>query len=576
MNPGRDVRLSDVTTATDGELVRAAAAGHEAAFGELFRRHSAASWNIAQAVTRNADDASDAVAEAFVKVISALTSGRLSAEVPFVPYLRTATRHAAIDVLRRSKRVQPTADVARLDRAGTTDRPAEDTETSEQAALAASAFDRLPERWRAVLWLTDVERMKPREAAAVLGLSANNVSQMARRARTRLREHFLEGHLRRPHRTGCQPTVSRLGAYVLLQLDPIARREVDDHLAGCPHCRALLAELDDVGITVRRTRLPVPVALAALVLGKWKAAFASELISSTAAAGEGAAGGGSGPGGWTRWVAKSTAGAAVAVILLLLWSGSAGDLGDRAGDQAVSSGPLPTLTPPPAAVPTGAAGFRGVTPANGGADGPAAAVVLSAYAGPAVAQTTVAQPTVARLDLWAEPDDAGPPLNLRGPQPAAYLVCDSRPGWVAVRVTEAPGRVAWARADQVRLSHHGFRILVERGRHLLTVYEGERIVLQEQAGIGPDAPLPRPGQYWTDALLQLVDASGVPASAGPLGPYALHLGEQSLLPLVGVHGTDDPAAVGHDASRGSIIVTDEVITRLATMLPVGVPVEIQP
>jgi len=320
------------------------------------------------------------------------------------------------------------------------------------------------------------------------------------------------------------------------------------------------------------------VALAALVLGKWKAAFASELISSSSAAAESApGGGGSGADVWWHWLGKSATGVAVVVILILLWARSTGEVTDPAADQAVSSGPLPTLTPPTTALPTGAVGFRGVTPPNGGADGPAAAgVVLSAYAGPAVAETTVAQPTVARLDLWAEPDDSGPPLNLSGPQSAAFLVCDSRPGWVAVRVTEAPGRVAWARADQVRLSHHRFRVLVERGRHLLTVYEGERIVLQEQAGIGPDAPLPRLGQYWTDAVLQLVDARGVPASAGPLGPYALHLGEQSLSPPVGVHGTDDPTAVGHDAGRGSIIVTDDVVTRLARMLPVGVPVEIEP
>ena len=43
---------------------------------------------------------------------------------------------------------------------------------------------------------------------------------------------------------------------------------------------------------------------------------------------------------------------------------------------------------------------------------------------------------------------------------------------------------------------------------------------------------------------------------------------------VGLHGTNAPAALGHDISHGCIRVTNAVITRLARTLPLGTPITI--
>src|SRR5688572_32764232 len=95
-------------TGTDVDLTERAAEGDAAAFEELYRRHSEASYRVARAVTGNNDDAADAVSEAFTKVFTSLP--RRSADggaTQFRPYVLAATRNASIDILRRRGKSLP-------------------------------------------------------------------------------------------------------------------------------------------------------------------------------------------------------------------------------------------------------------------------------------------------------------------------------------------------------------------------------------------------------------------------------------------------------------------------------------
>jgi DNA-directed RNA polymerase specialized sigma24 family protein len=56
-----------MTMLTDAVLVDRVVAGFEGDFEELYKRHAGAAWRVAQAVTGNAHDAADAVAEACSK-----------------------------------------------------------------------------------------------------------------------------------------------------------------------------------------------------------------------------------------------------------------------------------------------------------------------------------------------------------------------------------------------------------------------------------------------------------------------------------------------------------------------------
>ncbi|MHB1911573.1 MAG: zf-HC2 domain-containing protein, partial [Acidimicrobiales bacterium] len=128
----------------------------------------------------------------------------------------------------------------------------------------------LPERWRSVLWLTEVEDMSAAEVAMLMGVSANNAAQLAVRARAGLRQRFLQAHVREEAEGRCSFTLDRLGAYVGGALAPRDLAKVDQHLAGCASCRAVKEELADLGTTLRRVALPLPLALGALAWKHWR------------------------------------------------------------------------------------------------------------------------------------------------------------------------------------------------------------------------------------------------------------------------------------------------------------------
>lgn len=262
---------SAIADATDADLASRAASGDTAAFEELYRRHAEAAWRVAQAVTHQREDAADAVSDAFTRVLQALPEGRLRDADSFRAYLLTATRRAGIDQLRRRNRQSP-GDVAELANAPTSSGlPSEKLVQATDAALVAAAFRTLPERWRSVLWLTEVERIPAKEAAPLLGMSPNGVAQLALRARAGLRERYLQAHLRSGGvRRECRFTVEHLGAYVAGALSPRDLAKVDQHLAGCEPCRARHGELEELGDRLRRVVVPLPLGLAALALKKWR------------------------------------------------------------------------------------------------------------------------------------------------------------------------------------------------------------------------------------------------------------------------------------------------------------------
>lgn len=263
----------DLLEMDDHTLVAGTRGGDLSAFDELYRRHAPAAWRAAMAVTGNAEDAADAVAEAFCKVLAAVPGGRLADDERFRPYLLVTTRNAAIDAIRRSGRSRPTDVAELLDGPAREPGPPEHLIADLDASLVSHAFRSLPERWRSVLWLTEVEGMAPREAAGILGVSANGVSQLAVRARAGLRERYLQAHVRDSDvAAACRPTIDLLGAYSAGGLAPRDVAKVDQHLAACTACESRVADLEHLSTTLRRAMVPLPIALLAATAAKWKLA----------------------------------------------------------------------------------------------------------------------------------------------------------------------------------------------------------------------------------------------------------------------------------------------------------------
>jgi RNA polymerase sigma factor (sigma-70 family) len=273
-----------VSQPTDSDLLQEALAGEPGAFEALYSRHVDAAYRTGCAVARNRHDASDAVAEAFTRLFQRINEGRLGPDVNFRAYLLASVRNAAHDLHRVDQRRSTTDDDDVFDTHGITSTPAEVLVGSEEAALIVRAFEDLPERWRYVLWLTEVEGMAPRDAAEHLGISANNTAQLAHRARNRLRERYLNAHVDGATLPStCQFTTERLGAYVGGALSRRDTMKVETHLTDCGECQDRLAVIEEVGSTLRRSMLPIPLVLAGA--GGAAQALSAAGISATSAAG---------------------------------------------------------------------------------------------------------------------------------------------------------------------------------------------------------------------------------------------------------------------------------------------------
>src|SRR5688572_31306981 len=95
---GPDTSNPDEMRTEDGALVARAAAGEEAAFELLVRRHSTALWRLAHMLLGDRFAADEAVQDTFVKAYRALGSFR--GESSLATWLGAICRRTCIDRLR--------------------------------------------------------------------------------------------------------------------------------------------------------------------------------------------------------------------------------------------------------------------------------------------------------------------------------------------------------------------------------------------------------------------------------------------------------------------------------------------
>jgi RNA polymerase sigma factor (sigma-70 family) len=224
---------------SDADVLAAVRAGDDAAYAELWTRHSTAARRLAATFVQPAN-VDDLVSESYYRVPRAVRTGG-GPQGAFRPYLFSTMRRLAIDTSRSYDH-----------RVTLTDQPSDlESEPASSAAdvSAVSADERaawrawasLPEASRTVLWHVLVEEQTPAAVAPILGTSPNGVALRAGRAKERLRQAFLQQHLAAADNAECRETRGRLGGYVRGALSARDRAAVDEHLRSCERCRARAA-----------------------------------------------------------------------------------------------------------------------------------------------------------------------------------------------------------------------------------------------------------------------------------------------------------------------------------------------
>jgi RNA polymerase sigma-70 factor (ECF subfamily) len=179
----------------EARLLARLRAGDEPACAELVRTHGCRMLQVARRFMRCEQDADDVVQDAFLSAFASI--GSFTAGSRLSTWLHRITVNAALMKIRsRSRRPETTLEgLPEFDATGHYARPipawaadaADRAATGETRQLVRDAIDRLPETYRQVLLLRDIEEYDTAEVAIMLDCSVANVKTRLHRARQALR-----------------------------------------------------------------------------------------------------------------------------------------------------------------------------------------------------------------------------------------------------------------------------------------------------------------------------------------------------------------------------------------------------
>ena len=170
--------------------------GDPGAFETLVRTHMPALLRVARRFMRSEEDARDVVQDAFVSAFRSI--GKFESNAQLSTWLHRIVVNAALMRLRTQRR-RPEEDIEeylpRFSEDGHQVSPTENwTETAETilqrtelSDIVRNAIDQLPDTYREVVLLRDIEELSTDEAAQTLGVTPNAVKIRLHRARQALR-----------------------------------------------------------------------------------------------------------------------------------------------------------------------------------------------------------------------------------------------------------------------------------------------------------------------------------------------------------------------------------------------------
>jgi RNA polymerase sigma-70 factor (ECF subfamily) len=175
---------------TDEEIVERVRAGDTALYEIIMRRYNQRLYRVARAILRDDAEAEDVMQDAYVRAYQYLY--QFEGRAQFSTWLTRIAVHEALERARLRSRSQPmdeTEDHGEIfmNRANTSDDPEQSASRAELGQLLEEAVLGLPEQYRTVVMLRDVEELSTCETAAALELSEENVKVRLHRGRAMVR-----------------------------------------------------------------------------------------------------------------------------------------------------------------------------------------------------------------------------------------------------------------------------------------------------------------------------------------------------------------------------------------------------
>lgn len=198
---GTDSIASDVVPGSENALVESLRNGENAGFETLVRTLGPQVLAVARRYLKSEADAADCFQETFVAVFTSIDS--FANQSSLRQWVRGVAVNQCLMALRKRKRgreesidhMLPQFDESgsRIETAGERRKSTVESQLDSESVqrIVRRSIDQLPDNYRVVLLLRDIDGLNTREAAAILGIQVNAVKTRLHRARAAL-SHILE------------------------------------------------------------------------------------------------------------------------------------------------------------------------------------------------------------------------------------------------------------------------------------------------------------------------------------------------------------------------------------------------
>ena len=185
--------LKSAGALSDEEVVERVLAGETELYEVVMRRYNTRLYRVTRAILRNDGEAEDVMQDAYVRAFQHLQ--QFAGRSKFSTWLTRIAVHEALGRVRKARRVgewdamnENKQESLEAPRAGSN--PESEAASNELSRLLEQAIESLPESYRTIVMMRDVEEMSTAETAACLSLTEENVKVRLHRAHGLLRKEL--------------------------------------------------------------------------------------------------------------------------------------------------------------------------------------------------------------------------------------------------------------------------------------------------------------------------------------------------------------------------------------------------
>ena len=187
--------LAGAAALSDEEVVERVLAGDTPLYEVVMRRYNTRLYRVARAILKNDGEAEDVMQDAYVRAFQHL--GQFEGRAKFSTWLTRIAVHEALARAHKAKRFEDWDDMHEnlqneIGAIPLRSNPESETALAEMSKILEQAIEGLPEQYRTVVMMRDVEEMSTAETAECLSLTEDNVKIRLHRAHGMLRKELYQ------------------------------------------------------------------------------------------------------------------------------------------------------------------------------------------------------------------------------------------------------------------------------------------------------------------------------------------------------------------------------------------------